>query len=343
MPDVYTVDRPTEYYDNLLVNSPETARYLMKTYAVHPPDDADGHKDRTIREIDDVRGQSPVKISNMFDKKVAWLHLGRSPRGQQWRTGNEGGDTLYGSASYTAHTGVPVYWLPWDISGAVVQMSIPKKGTRPRGEPDPDRFFTAAINGCSVFFTGDRESPTVFHCGGDTGQNGPRAAAKFWRDLITRMQGSDVLGVDKQDYITTEGVKSSSGLTTTQAAKDYDAWLRSDSSQQLEIEDIRPWGCVMGIRDDKGLWTFYLQENASVTYYVLKKKNFLSSKMVREKEVKTFGNQGVETVSLDATTKRPTYVDRKRTIARPIHFYEIYPTKARTVRIDQPIPRSIHG
>jgi hypothetical protein len=339
MRDLYTLDRPAAYYDNLLVNSPATARYLMKTYAVHAPDDADGHKGSKLREIDNVRTGGAIKVADMFNKKVTWLHLSRSARGQYWKSGNEGGDTLYGTASYTAGSGVPVYWLPWDSAGAIVSLKIPKKGTRARGEPDPDRFFTAAINGCSVFFSGDRDSPTVYHCGGDTSQSGPGAAAKFWRDLVTRMQGSGVQGVDKQDYITTDGVKSTGGMTTTQAAKDYEAWLKKETSGQIEIEDVRPWGCVMGIRDDNGLWTFYLQENASVSYYTLKKKGIFSSKLVREKE-KAYSGVGVPKKDKD---DRQIVVDRKRTVSRPIHFYEVFPSKERTVRIDQPVPRSMHG
>jgi len=32
------------------------------------------------------------------------------------------------------------------------------------------------------------------------------------------------------------------------------------------INHMRPWGCVYGSRDNAGLWTFTLQENATVTY-----------------------------------------------------------------------------
>lgn len=326
MPDPYMTDRPSAYYDNLLVNSDATARYLMKTYSVHPPDDADGEKGNLVRNVEGVRDSGAIKISKMFNKKVAYLHLNKRARGHASVTGNEGGDTLYGSASYNPNSGVPVYWLPWDAGGAIISINLPKKGTGGRDQPDPDRFFTAAINGCSVFIVGQPDNPTVYHCGGDTGVNGIAGSAKFWRDMMTRMGGSKARGVDKEDYIKTEGVRDGQGYATTQAAKDYQTWLDSEYSGRLEIKDVMPWGCVMGIRDNAGLWKFYLQENATVAYYTLKKKGIFSNSKVHVKE-----------------KINDVKVDKVRAVSRPICFREIYPDQSQGVRIGQPVPTITHG
>lgn len=113
-------------------------------------------------------------------------------------------------------------------------------------------------------------------------------------------------------------------------ARDYKAWLETDYAGELEIEDVRPWGAVMGLRDAIGNWNFYLQENASVSYYTLRKKKrtFKKDIMVREKEApQVVGYQGA------------VQIDRKRTLARPMRVSEIFPNRVIAARISQPIPR----
>lgn len=133
----------------------------------------------------------------------------------------------------------------------------------------PNRFFTAAINGCSVFVTGAANAPTVHHAGGDTSTNGLAAQAAFWRNLMVGLGHVGVAEVNKEDYIKNSTVLLDGGGHTTQAARDYKAWLEADYAGELEIEDVRPWGAVIGLRDGAGNWSFYLQENASVSYYTL--------------------------------------------------------------------------
>jgi hypothetical protein len=346
MRDVYRTKHPANYFDHMLVKSEDSAIELMKTYAVHPPDDADQDRGNLTQELGGYR-RADIRVTDMT-RPVASLHLSRAQRGQRIITGNEGGDTLTGVASYRVGApGVPVYWLPWDSGGAVISLTIPRMGTRAMGEPDPDRFFTAAINGCSIFFRGTPDNPTVYHCGGDTEVSGAHASALFWHNLMINLHGGVGGEVNKEDYITTEGVKGGprGTITTTQAAKDYEAWLKASYSKQLEIEDVRPWGCVMGIRGADGNWRFFLQENATVSYFVLKKKHLFSKERVREHEnVKVRDqNTGKLKTKHDANTNEVVTADRLRMLSRPLRFHEIWPNRPVTVRLDRPIPKSKHG
>ncbi len=307
-------------------------------YSLHPPDDASGSADRTRgKDKGTISHDSgtDIRLASMGGRKVARLHFVRTAPAQQRYTGNEGGDTLYGKASYVdASPGVPVYWLPWDMTGAIVKLKIPVKGSRLAGQSDPDRFFTAAINGCSIFIDGNAQNPTVYHAGGDTGQNGPAAQAKFWRDLVARLDPSAIWEINKEDYIKNSAVRDQKGEYSTEAAQRYKAWLENTTIGQLEIEDVRPWACVMGIRDAGGNWSFYLQENATVGYYVLKKKShaFKKPTMVREKE--TY-QQTADTAIV--------VVDRKREMSRPLRVTEIFPNHVIGARVFQPLPRLRHG
>ena len=131
----------------------------------------------------------------------------------RWFLEREGRLFLDGQYAKAPHL-VPIWFLPWDSAGAVIELDIPAKGTV-RGD-DPDIFFTAAVNGCSVFFRGTPKSPVVYHAGGDTCKGSDHvAAAKFWRDLMMgNVLGKDVAApgmkeVNKTDYIKTPGYKNS--------------------------------------------------------------------------------------------------------------------------------------
>ena len=336
MADIYGPPTTLSFYDRGLIASAASALHLMRTYALHPPDDASGSNKTRGANVGTLHGAGGVDIrhGDMGNRKVARLHFTRGDRGQI--TANEGGDALFGTASYLdAAPGTPVYWLPWDISGAIIKLAIPQMGARLGGRADPDRFFTAAINGCSIFFTGPRNAPTVWHAGGDTGQTGPAAQALFWRNLMAGLGHVGVREVNKEDYIKNSAVPDRTGTNfSTQAAEDYRTWIENTYSNVLEVEDIRPWACVMGIRDNAGDWTFYLQENATVTYTVLRKKKriFKADKYVPQKEV-----------SQQQTNVVGVIIDKKRSVARTMRVSEIFPNHNIAARVDQPIPRVQHG
>ena len=281
---------------------------LLRSYALHPADNIDGYRGDVIGSTQTTLkqgsyqsgkiGQIKKKLSGIIPgfrpkmvysksidfkgistgKKVAMVNLiKRDPS----KPGNEGGETIdvFGTFNLGKDTTwVPVYYLPWDEGGAIVHLTIPKKGTIGPDSHilDPDIFFTAAINGCSIFVQGTPENPTVYHAGGDTGRGDDMArGAGFWRDVLTRFadtsKGSFQAEINKMDYIKTPGQVGGDGKLTTAHANEYEKWLKDKYKKTLDVKFVSPWGAVMGYRTD-GKWKFYLQENATIAYMKLKKE-----------------------------------------------------------------------
>ena len=96
------------------------------------------------------------------DKKIAWIKLQKH-------------DSFHGALTFQAiipsgKDKIPPGHIPvWFLLGKVdhlIEMTIPKRENEDDDGPDdPKIFFTAAINGCSVFVRGDPRSPTVTHAG----------------------------------------------------------------------------------------------------------------------------------------------------------------------------------
>lgn len=258
---------------------------IAQAYALAPVDDIDGYVGKRITDIDmqDYRGLTTTNTP------VDSVEYARVQRGRQVATikirkekarplqSNEGRDVLRVSGTFDCDAdGQPAYFLPWDAKGAIVRLTIPPKGTR-RGL-DPDIFFTAAINGCSVFVQGDPKSPTVYHAGGGTGRSNHNDAANFWRTALSRCmqsyataraRGKFGADVDKTDYIKTMGTP---GNATTPLADQYERELkqRLDRNGKCTVLMVNPWGCVFGVRSGDE-WAFYLQENATVVVDYVKR------------------------------------------------------------------------
>ena len=201
------------------------------------------------------------------------------------------------SISWAHKDKIPIYFLPWQ-SHQLVSITIPEyteenvvsygrdpktvlhgaglvENRKPRDleiDPlSPHIFFTAAINGCSVFVTGSPRSPTITHAGisQDSTPYGTEAEL-FWRDLLTAHNAAQNVGagrvaeVNRKDYITGHG-------GTTWLATRYKTYLdRLPSNAGLKVELVRPWGAVFGIRYGR-MWSFYLQENALVERYIVRR------------------------------------------------------------------------
>ena len=185
-----------------------------------------------------------------------------------------GAVTFSGTAKQTIFGSVPIYFLPWR-SMQLVGMSIPqlKESDYDNDKGNPNIFFTAAINGCSVFIKGSPTAPEVFHGGID----GTLAidAVQFWRDCLDKvaMPGRPPHEVNKTHY-----TKDSSftGKARTPLAADYFKWLEDAHRNKFTISEVSPWGCVFGIRYGR-LWSFYLQENATVTTLEFVKKKLVDT------------------------------------------------------------------
>jgi hypothetical protein len=174
--------------------------------------------------------------------------------------------------------GTSVYFLPW-YPNYITKMTIPANA-------GPSIFFTAAINGCSVFITGTAQNPTVYHGGlsaimatayqGDVVgvANAATAgdSALFWRLLLMHLeniQETDILGEANRDqYVKDPMTPVMSALKPTEFSTPHVRLFEQNIGVTMpgaQVLQCSPWGCVFGIRTD-GDWAFYLQENVSLTY-----------------------------------------------------------------------------
>lgn len=181
--------------------------------------------------------------------------------------------------------GKEIYFLPW-ASKRITKLTIPE-------DTGPGIFFTAAINGCSVFVTGGAKSPTIYHAGLDGALDAEykvtnpsdryqaaqkKNAALFWRLLLkdlAKIDDDDILGeVNKNHYIlrTVKPIPTSAisekirgkKVQTTTHARQFELTLLDQEG--VKPQYCTPWGCVFGLRDKNGEWSFYLQENVTIVY-----------------------------------------------------------------------------
>lgn len=337
MPDHYTKARAAGYYNGLLSGNIQGFEKLLRKYSIYPGDQVPGTQVTRLGDIatgatstnarlaaGTSTGIQMAEVGNM--QKVAYADLGLDPRQQP--LGGSPGDRVSLTCSYQNAAGtVPVYYLPWDNQKSI-RLTIPQMVP---GDGTPDIFFTAAISGCSVIFQGTSQSPTIYHCGGDTGfGNNYGGSARFWRAVVDEFIADDAannrpnLGqrrnesVDKRDYVKQVGVMDTStigGVTTTggstQRAVNYKNTLVAQHPDMV-IEDVAPWGCVLGRRDVNGDWTFYLQKNATVIYHAVKKR------FLRKNKHSTSYN-----------------------VSRPLVVREVFPRGAHHACIQAPLPRIV--
>lgn len=276
---------------------------FMKKYAISPPSNVEGDQGADVVRLDtsgfvpnvNTLNSQPTSIRYArmkSDRKVAYIEFYKDKKmGGRSGTEQEGIDAIRFDSSYDdSNGGTPIYFLPWDPSSAIVRLRIPQKGA---SAPDPDIFFTATINGCSVFIQGNPDSPTLYHAGGNTGQSDHNEAAKFWRHALrshisnnaaARARGTLAKEINKTDYVKTPG---SSGNSTTGRAQYYEDTLKAklDKAGKFTVTMVNPWGCVMGIRTGNN-WTFYLQENATVVTNVVTKTGAVTQYFARPMHIR---------------------------------------------------------
>jgi hypothetical protein len=300
----------------------ESPLKFMKEYAISPPNSVAGNKGRTALDLDTTGFVPNVNTYNsqprsiryarmMQGEKVAYIKFYKDKQmGGRSGTEQEGIDALRFDSSYDETSGwKPIYFLPWDTTGAIIRLSIPRKGTL---KTDPDIFFTATINGCSVFIQGDTDSPTVYHAGGNTGQSDHNEAAKFWREALrnhiansasAKARGEVKAEVNKTAYVKTPGT---AGNSTTPRAQEYEDWLKAklDKTGKFTVTMVNPWGCVMGIRSGRN-WTFYLQENATVVCNHVSKSGVVQKYYARPMHVRQIypGSGAIATMCMKVPVK----------------------------------------
>jgi hypothetical protein len=343
----YTKGRAVGYYNDLLIGDDAHFNKLLKRYSICPPSHIGGYYGAKLGEIAvgatsanptlalSVRANDINKRRIEGNRKIAYVDLRLNQRNQTG-AGVEG-DMITFDATYAVTPNyVPVYYLPWEDAGASIRLTIPvaavnKGPSHPLDPADPYLFFTAAINGCSIFFRGTPQHPTIFHCGGSTGRTALNDQAQFWQEVMAEFVQSDdaklgrqaKLGplyansVDKRDYIKNPNVTTTFGaaggqVNTTANAKSYQGKLRGKHALgKLSVESVNPWGCVLGRRADNGDWTFYLQENATIRYHEISRNP----------------------IKLISGFKSTSYA-----VARPLVYSEIFPNGPAHVTVKAGLP-----
>jgi hypothetical protein len=205
--------------------------------------------------------------------------------------------TLTLSPARTSLDQIPIHWLPWKtlkiVSASIP--AVPRNLVEADEDENPRFFFTAGINGCSVFVKGPPTKPTLYHAGID-GKLAEDAGA-FWREQLetatkgTHMNLEQTLGeVNRNDYMKRD----------SQAIQDYLKWVQSGSNNPFTVEVINNFGCVFGMRFGHH-WSFYLQESALIE----------TAKFLTRKEVRKTDGARVEKSTGFAVTKQ-TFTSSRR-------------------------------
>ncbi len=237
---------------------------------------------------------------------------------------NEGADTLTVQA-YAAQNQpdfVPAFFLPWDTRGGAVEMTIPVKPGTATPDTYPPLFLTAAINGCSVFVTGNANNPKIHHCGIGAGTDD---AVTKWKNLvkdITGLNDGQLHEVNKTHYVKDTTLDKKGYASTSHAVAFETALVTHYQDSDIQIEETFPWGCVFGLCDGGGNWAFYLQENLTITY------------------TKTPAAQVVKWYQRKPKPKPA----EKRQVSRPIKVRKFFPTGGGLVKLQSKYTwRSLRG
>jgi hypothetical protein len=250
----------------------------------------------------------------------------------------------------------PVWFLPW-ASNHVTRMMIPssaslKQRARATGsavQVDPDIFFTAAINGCSVFVTGAPENPTVWHGGTEQARSSATAnlnvprfknlnAAKHWHDIVEQSttalgQQGPIAQVHKGHYTNLLGTDH------TSESMEYMNFLKDNRQKNMRIDTIVPMGSILGVRTG-GKWKFYLQKTVEFTITRLtKKRTFTGTKYVDSR-----GEKGKQAWQRSQGDQMPVATESTKVIRLPVQLTQFYPgtgSAAETARIDPVMVKSI--
>jgi hypothetical protein len=94
----------------------------------------------------------------------------------------------------------------------------------------------------------------------------------FWRLLLRHLEtlnDTDILGEANRDqYVKDKSTPTMSLLAPTSHSTPHARAFEGNLGAVLgaTVLQCSPWGCVFGLRDVHGDWSFYLQENVALTY-----------------------------------------------------------------------------
>jgi len=236
-----------------------------------------------------------------------------------------------------------VWWLPWQ-SAHIVKIKIRSNVTDPvincgngvAAVNNPPIFFTAAINGCSVFAVGDTRSPSMYH-GGVDGSMRERGATELteeaWRRLLGRTNPlRNVQGIGKKDYIS-EMKPQAQWANPLQADDKTDRTSFETSASrafQTNLEqrgnltniNVSPWGMVFGLRDAANNWEMALVKNCMLRYQKIQiTKRFLrSDKVTLLGETRTNRNYDKDGNMYGATVVQHPEIQNCHTLGYQVFF-----------------------
>jgi hypothetical protein len=232
----------------------------------------------------------------------------------------------------------PVWFLPW-ASNNVTRMRIPSSDEllrrgRATGKKmvDPDIFFTAAINGCSVFVTGDPTSPTVWHGGTEQARSSPKNnsqvpsfqgldSAMHWRRIVAQASGGRPgAEVNKGHYTNYQNTDH------THESMAYMQFLKNNQQKTLRIDTVVPMGSIFGVRT-AGRWAFYLQKTVefTITRLTKEKRLFKSTKYVDSR-----GDTGKNAWDRNNSDPMPVASASTRVVRLPVQVTQFYPGGGRS-------------
>lgn len=207
--------------------------------------------------------------------------------------GNLGSNKVKASTALTGD-GFYSYYLPW-MKDTIVRMTLRPSKTlvNVTEKEDPDYFFTAAVNGCTVIVEGDPLTPTVYHAnameegGNDNSPTvhfnsnnlvlGQQVLDRKQNIMLNKFQNHRTNFQKADPNLETSVIKASEYMTyqNTQEFNNYLAdltrgipksklaWKKKD-----EIEILESQGCVFGLKSDIDYkWSFYYQRLVKTKRY----------------------------------------------------------------------------
>jgi hypothetical protein len=218
---------------------------------------------------------------------------------------------------------LPIYFLPWKSLNILSYSipAVPQSLAEWDDEEYPRFFYTAGINGCSVFASGSPHGPTISHAGLNAKLS--RSAGEFWRMqmAVTKsgFSASAIRGeINTHDYMFKGG----------QARKLADDYLKflSSSTGDFKLDIQSPFGCLFGIRYGRA-WTLYLQKSV-----VFEKVRFYKKSGVEKKVVTAYRTDMYAKDTGLLATKQPSDFVKRKIGALPLpgkKEVEVYSTSFR--------------
>ena len=227
------------------------------------------------------------------DNKVAWCNIQQA--GELLKLGGDDNSEYAKDVSLLvmrvtyqqSGDAFPVYYLPWKLNGGYRMKLKPsrKHPTQDKGKSiEPAVFITAALQGCSIIVSGEREEPVVYHLNANSAK-GPRGetvytdsdhefevAAQAKRDLMLERYNQARTAKPKEGQ-RFDGARPGQTFPSAGAhLSEYMPDMKPSAFNALGAKfshgtlsaSVGQLGTVFGIRSDDGKWDFYRQTRTRV-------------------------------------------------------------------------------